>query len=150
LTFDTYICFQYRLFSVKYFRTKSVDIHDKSSNWGPQQGAVPVDPFFNKKFGGGSALPDPDIASKRKHVIHHATEKDAKLREAAVADPVASRKDKKITALPTGVNANTLTVTPELLQMYVTDKSLQTCSPEETQVCTAAGAAPTVPCKKFL
>ena len=40
------------------FACKSVDIHDKSSNWGPQQGAVPVDPFFNKKS--GESLPSPD------------------------------------------------------------------------------------------
>jgi hypothetical protein len=32
------------------FSTKSVDIHDKSSDWGPHRGTVPVDPFFSSKF----------------------------------------------------------------------------------------------------
>lgn len=31
------------------FATKSMDIHDKSSNWGPMAGMVPCDPFFSKK-----------------------------------------------------------------------------------------------------
>ena len=34
------------------YSTKSVDIHDKSSDWGPQRGSVPVDPFFSKKLDG--------------------------------------------------------------------------------------------------
>ena len=29
------------------FSTKSVDVHDKSSDWGPHRGTVPVDPFFS-------------------------------------------------------------------------------------------------------
>lgn len=33
------------------FATKSMDIHHKSSNWGPMAGAVTVDPAFNKKAG---------------------------------------------------------------------------------------------------
>jgi len=35
------------------YATKSVDIHDKSSDWGPMSGFVPVDAFFskNKKVG---------------------------------------------------------------------------------------------------
>lgn len=31
--------------------TKSVDIHDKSSNWGPMAGLVPCDPYFSKAPG---------------------------------------------------------------------------------------------------
>lgn len=31
------------------FATKSMDIHDKSSNWGPMAGMVPCDPYFSKK-----------------------------------------------------------------------------------------------------
>jgi hypothetical protein len=31
------------------FATKSMDIHDKSSNWGPMAGAVPLDRAFSKK-----------------------------------------------------------------------------------------------------
>ncbi|WP_434389632.1 anthrax toxin-like adenylyl cyclase domain-containing protein [Melittangium boletus] len=33
------------------FATKSMDIHHKSSNWGPMAGAVPVDPAWNKNLG---------------------------------------------------------------------------------------------------
>lgn len=40
------------------FATKSMDIHDKSSNWGPTAGMVPCDPFFSKKKIG---QPNPDI-----------------------------------------------------------------------------------------
>jgi hypothetical protein len=32
------------------FATKSMDVHDKSSNWGPMAGAVPLDRAFSKKF----------------------------------------------------------------------------------------------------
>ena len=38
------------------FATKSMDIHDKSSNWGPMAGMVPCDPAFNKK---ASGIPNP-------------------------------------------------------------------------------------------
>jgi toxin LF subunit len=38
------------------FATKSMDIHDKSSNWGPMAGMVPCDPAFSKKLIGA---PDP-------------------------------------------------------------------------------------------
>lgn len=34
------------------FATKSMDIHDKSSNWGPMAGMVPCDPAFSKKRAG--------------------------------------------------------------------------------------------------
>jgi hypothetical protein len=34
------------------FATKSMDIHDKSSNWGPMAGMVPCDPAFSKKLEG--------------------------------------------------------------------------------------------------
>ena len=33
------------------YATKSLDVHDKSSNWGPMSGFVPADHFFNKKTG---------------------------------------------------------------------------------------------------
>ena len=32
------------------FGTKSMDVHDKSSNWGPMAGTVPLDRGFSKKF----------------------------------------------------------------------------------------------------
>ena len=41
------------------FATKSMDIHDKSSNWGPMAGMVPCDPYFSKKMLGNQ--PNPDI-----------------------------------------------------------------------------------------
>lgn len=34
------------------YATKSMDIHDKSSNWGPMSGFVPCDPAFSKKLVG--------------------------------------------------------------------------------------------------
>ncbi len=41
------------------FATKSMDIHDKSSNWGLTSGFVPVDQAFNKKQAGA---PNPNIS----------------------------------------------------------------------------------------
>lgn len=41
------------------FPTKSMDIHDKSSNWGPMAGMVPLDPALNKRRIG---LPDMEIS----------------------------------------------------------------------------------------
>jgi len=38
------------------YATKSMDIHHKSSNWGPMAGFVPCDPAFSKKLDGN---PDP-------------------------------------------------------------------------------------------
>lgn len=45
------------------FATKSMDIHDKSSNWGPMAGSVPCDQAFCKKFIG---TPNPEIPKKVK------------------------------------------------------------------------------------
>lgn len=39
------------------YATKSMDVHHKSSNWGPMAGFVPCDPAFNKKCDG---KPNPD------------------------------------------------------------------------------------------
>jgi Anthrax toxin LF subunit len=41
------------------YATKSMDVHHKSSNWGPMAGFVPCDPAFSKKFDG---IPDPSPA----------------------------------------------------------------------------------------
>ena len=41
------------------YATKSMDIHHKSSNWGPMAGMVPVDPAFNKVFGVTQQNPNP-------------------------------------------------------------------------------------------
>jgi hypothetical protein len=38
------------------YATKSMDVHHKSSNWGPMAGFVPCDPAFSKKFEG---VPEP-------------------------------------------------------------------------------------------
>lgn len=40
------------------FGTKSVDVHNKSSNWGPMAGSIPVDVFFNKKQGTRTPCPN--------------------------------------------------------------------------------------------
>ncbi len=44
------------------YATKSMDIHHKSSNWGPMAGFVPCDPAFSKKLEGN---PDPLNLGKR-------------------------------------------------------------------------------------
>lgn len=46
------------------YATKSMDIHHKSSNWGPMAGFVPCDPAFSKKLIG---IPDPDTVGERHH-----------------------------------------------------------------------------------
>ena len=40
------------------YATKSMDIHDKSSDWGPMAGFVPCDPAFSKV---GDKAPNPDL-----------------------------------------------------------------------------------------
>lgn len=40
------------------FATKSMDVHDKSSNWGLTSGFVPIDQAFNKK---ATRVPDPHV-----------------------------------------------------------------------------------------
>eukprot|EP00939_MAST-03C_sp_MAST-3C-sp1_P002902 g2902.t1 len=40
-----------KLVKAKSYATKGLDVHSKSSNWGPQSGFIPVDNFFNKKSG---------------------------------------------------------------------------------------------------
>eukprot|EP00940_MAST-03C_sp_MAST-3C-sp2_P000799 g799.t1 len=61
-----------KLVKAKSYATKGLDIHDKSSNWGPQAGFVPVDPFFNKRTGdpknGDNNLPNP-AAEPHLHTI---------------------------------------------------------------------------------
>jgi len=42
------------------FATKSMDIHDKSSNWGPMAGCVPCDPIFSKKEKGNQPNANPN------------------------------------------------------------------------------------------
>lgn len=46
------------------YATKSMDVHHKSSNWGPMAGFVPCDPAFSKKFEG---TPDPTPAPHGHH-----------------------------------------------------------------------------------
>jgi hypothetical protein len=41
------------------YATKSMSVHDKSSNWGPMAGFVPCDQFFSKKYI-GQPNPNPD------------------------------------------------------------------------------------------
>ncbi|MEZ5084075.1 MAG: anthrax toxin-like adenylyl cyclase domain-containing protein, partial [Bacteroidales bacterium] len=49
------------------YATKSMDVHHKSSNWGPMAGFVPCDPAFSKKCIGS---PDP-MESEVKHGAAH-------------------------------------------------------------------------------
>lgn len=58
------------------FPTKSMDVHDKSSDWGPMSGLVPCDPFFCKKNEG---VPKPDKKADRYHANVHGTEKPVHL-----------------------------------------------------------------------
>lgn len=46
------------------YATKSMDIHDKSSDWGPMAGFVPCDPYFSKKLIGS---PNADMAKPADH-----------------------------------------------------------------------------------
>ena len=54
------------------YATKSMDVHHKSSNWGPMAGFVPVDPAFSKKFTG---TPDPDPLRARGNEVHGVAER---------------------------------------------------------------------------
>ena len=128
-----------RLIDTNKFACKSVDIHDKSSNWGPQQGTVPIDPFFNKKH--GSALPEPtsgmttdcnygdyggisssdvvappctkvpqeNILDVRSDAVHHAAEEEKKI---DALGPPSSR-------LKNNVAAVQLVVTKEMVGKYM-------------------------------
>lgn len=58
------------------FPTKSMDIHDKSSDWGPMAGLVPCDPFFSKKNAGS---PRADKTSHGYHSNVHGTERPVHL-----------------------------------------------------------------------
>lgn len=49
------------------YATKSMDIHHKSSNWGPMAGFVPCDPAFSKKLTG---TPDPQKLGKKHGKSH--------------------------------------------------------------------------------
>lgn len=108
------------------FACKSVDVHDKSSNWGPQRGTVPVDRFFNKKLGGngdGSSMetPNPSILTSRAEDIGHAKEGDQKNK------------------LKTGVDAKPLVLSKELLEEYKANNDLTPCdgkkNPCDNQEC---------------
>jgi hypothetical protein len=54
-----------KLVKAKVYRTKGLDVHDKSSNWGPVAGFVPTDLFFNKQSGNlglnSATMPSPEV-----------------------------------------------------------------------------------------
>lgn len=50
------------------YATKSMDVHHKSSNWGPMAGFVPVDPAFSKRFDGKK--PNPDALHAKGNEVH--------------------------------------------------------------------------------
>ena len=58
------------------FPTKSMDIHDKSSDWGPMAGLVPCDPFFCKKNLG---TPKAEKTAHAYHANVHGTERPVHL-----------------------------------------------------------------------
>ena len=49
------------------YATKSTDVHNKSSNWGPMAGFVPCDPAFSKKCEG---VPNAQEAAEKHHAAH--------------------------------------------------------------------------------
>jgi hypothetical protein len=109
------------------FACKSVDVHDKSSNWGPQRGTVPVDPFFNKKLGGtgdGPSMltPRPNILEVRASDISHAKQHDEK------------------NELKTGVSAKPLVVSTALFDEYVANNEVYPCDSAGESASGAAGA----------
>jgi hypothetical protein len=62
------------------YATKSMDVHDKSSNWGPAAGFVPCDPAFCKTPRG---VPNPNL-----HAVNHGEAKVVTLRLTdSLADP---------------------------------------------------------------
>ena len=72
-----------KLQKIKKYATKSLDVHDKSSNWGPMSGFVPTDYFFNKKTGqtlnGDGNRPGVKISAEHHHA--NALTWDTKLSE---------------------------------------------------------------------
>jgi hypothetical protein len=54
------------------FATKSMDVHDKSSNWGPMAGTVPLDPAFSKKC---AAFPRPTALEEPEHFAQKLAQK---------------------------------------------------------------------------
>ena len=132
-----------RLVATNKFACKSVDVHDKSSNWGPQQGSVPVDLFFNKKFGPLHTNADPNVETTRKKEIDHATGDDAKYKEG----------DK----YKTGVKPVQLFVPTSILELYKVPQggaktpTLEDCkSDEEKKACTTASGTIGMGCYKAL
>ena len=65
------------------YATKSMSVHDKSSNWGPMAGFVPCDQFFSKKYIG-----EPN---KRPHFQDHGAAKVCHLR---LTDELVTTHDK--------------------------------------------------------
>ena len=132
-----------RLVATNKFACKSVDVHDKSSNWGPQQGSVPVDLFFNKKFGPLHTKADPNVTTTREKEITHATGDDAKYKEG----------DK----YKTGVKPVQLFVPTSILELYKVPQgdaktpTLEDCkSDEEKKACTTASGTIGMGCYKAL
>ncbi len=73
------------------FATKNMDIHDKSSNWGPMAGMVPCDPYFSKKM--DAAAPDANI-KPHKHKQAYAVE--LTMEPALVSKMLGRNKIKKL------------------------------------------------------
>lgn len=64
------------------YASKSVDVHDKSSDWGPMSGLVTLDPFFSKKHVGRLPITqqlffDDKIANAKAHSAGQNTDLDA-------------------------------------------------------------------------
>ena len=134
------------------FASKGQNIHDKSSNWGPQQGCVPVDPYFNKKF--GNVLPNDlkelswntDLAQCQRMKFN--TPKCSKVpqwniredRRGTIDEDI--RKDSGMEEFRTGLQVIQHFLTGELYRKYRLEaeqsnkNGLQTC---KWKVCRAAG-----------
>lgn len=103
------------------YSTKSVDIHSKSSNWGPMAGFVPLDPFLSKKLveklldmeisqeDKAKLAPNPDILAAEAEHLRKARDRDNLL------DPLSATHRGK----PTGITETHLQITDDLLQRGV-------------------------------
>lgn len=58
------------------YATKSMDVHHKSSNWGPMAGFVPCDPAFSKKCDGKPNPQEHEHKHEAAHPVHLALKPD--------------------------------------------------------------------------
>eukprot|EP00940_MAST-03C_sp_MAST-3C-sp2_P001165 g1165.t1 len=139
-----------KLIDTNRFASKAQNIHDKSSDWGPQRGTVPLDPYFNKKH--GKKLPDPP--SGMTTACHYGQYDKNKctmsptadimiLREDASAHAEASEREITEDQYKTYVRPTQLFLTDVLIEKYLggtlTECAINTCVADQ-ELCAEDGA----------